>query len=286
MSLKTKRIGIIGLGIMGGGIASNFLKNGYMVNVWNRTKRVTDSLIKKGSVGCNTPKEVAQQSDVVFEVTANDKSSKSVWLGENGILAGSDKSKTLITNATLSVDWVDELARKCKGLKYTFFDMPMTGGRVGAEAGELTLLVGGDKDILEKISPVLKAISKKITYFGQAGQGIRYKLILNFLQAVHVIGFGQAMKIAKENNMDLKKVGDALVDRPGGTITALSWRDYQIEPNPINFSIEWIAKDLNYAKKFAKKIKSPLLDNVLKIYKSAVKRGLGNKDWASINTIK
>jgi len=286
MVLKAKKIGVIGLGIMGGGITSNFLKKGYPVYVWNRTKTVSQDYAKRGAVVCNSPREVSKQIDIIFEVTANDKSSKSVWLGKRGILQGADKNKILITNATLSVDWVDQLAQKCKSLGYTFFDMPMTGGRVGAETGTLTLLCGGDEKILKKMTPVLKAIAKKITYFGPAGHGMRYKLILNFLQAVHMIGFGQAMKIAKENKMDLKKVGDALVDRPGGITTTLSWRDYQKEPNPINFSIEWITKDLGYAKKFARKIKVPLLDQVLKIYKMAVKKGYAKKDWASINTLR
>ncbi len=281
-----KKIGIVGLGIMGGGIASNFLKKGYAVFVWNRTKKVSDDFVKKGAIACSTPAEVAQKADIIFEVTANDRSSKSVWTGKQGILAGASSDKILIASATLSIDWVDELIKLCKKSGYTFFDMALTGGRIGAESGALTLLCGGDENVLEGLKPTLSAIATKVLYFGSEGKGMRYKLILNFIQATHIVAFGQAMKIAKAYDMDTKKVGDALADRPGGVITALAWRDYQIEPDPINFSIEWITKDLAYAKKMIKYLDIRLLKEVLSEYKKAVKKGYSKKDWASINTLK
>jgi 3-hydroxyisobutyrate dehydrogenase-like beta-hydroxyacid dehydrogenase len=229
---------------------------------------------------------VAQKADIVFEITANDKSSQAVWKGRNGILAGATSDKVLIASATLSIDWVDELIRLCKKDGFTFFDMALTGGRIGAESGALTLLCGGDEKKLEKIKPTLSAIATKVLYFGSEGKGMRYKLILNFIQATHIVAFGQAMKIAKAYEMDTKKVGDALAERPGGVITSLAWRDYQSEPNPINFSIEWITKDLTYAKKMVKDIDVKLLKEVLSEYQKAIKKGFAKKDWASVNTIK
>lgn len=281
-----KKIGIVGLGIMGGGIAANFLKKGYTVYVWNRTKEVAEKYAGSGAVICSSPAEVVQKADIVFEVTANDKSSKSVWMGNEGILAGATTDKTLIASATLSIDWIDELIRLCKKSGFTFFDMALTGGRIGAESGALTLLCGGDEAKLEELKATLGAIATKILYFGSEGKGMRYKLILNFIQATHIVAFGQAMKIAKSYGMDTKKVGDALSERPGGVITALAWRDYQVEPNPINFSIEWITKDLTYAKKMVKDVDIKLLKEVLSEYKKAVKKGYAKKDWASINTLK
>ncbi len=281
-----KKIGVIGLGIMGGGIASNFLQKGYTTYVWNRTQKVADEYSKKGAIVCGSPSEVTQKADIVFEVTADDKSSKSVWLGTNGIFSGADANKVLIACATLSIDWINKLIQLSKTKGFTFFDMAMTGGRIGAESGTLTLLCGGDEFKLEKISSVLKNIATKVIYFGLAGSGMKYKLILNFIQATHVVAFGQAMKIAKAFNMDVKKVGDALAERPGGVITALAWRDYLVEPDPINFSIEWISKDLKYAKKMVNKLDILLLREVLSEYNKAIKKGYAKKDWASINTLK
>ncbi|MFC1647271.1 NAD(P)-dependent oxidoreductase [Patescibacteria group bacterium] len=285
MKKSSYKIGIVGLGIMGGGMADNFLKNGYDVYIWNRTKKVTDRFVKNGALKCETPKQVASKSDIVFEVTANDESSKSVWLGKKGILAGADKQKVLIISATVSIDWVDKLSLQCKKSGYTFFDMALTGGRIGAESGGLTLLCGGKKKILEKIKPTLKSIASKMFLFGPAGQGMRYKLILNFIQAVHMIGFGEAIKIAKAHNMNLEKVGDALVDKPGGAVTSMAWRDYRNDPDPINFAIKWITKDLTYAKKMAKKGNDNLLNYVLSDYKKAVKKGFSDRDWASISKL-
>lgn len=137
-----KKIGIVGLGIMGGGMATNFIKNGYPVFVWNRTKKVANDFRDKGASVCSSPAGVARKADIIFEVTANDESSKQVWIGKNGILAGANPKTILVASATLSVGWIDELIRKCRTNGFTFFDMALTGGRIGAETGTLTLLCG------------------------------------------------------------------------------------------------------------------------------------------------
>lgn len=285
MNKQLKTIAVIGTGIIGKGIAINFLKHNYPVIVWNRNKTKLKDLLNKGAKTANSPKEATSEADIVFEVTANDKSSRSVWLSKKGILAGSKPNTILITCATLSIPWIDELTSICKKKNRIFFDMPMTGGRIGAESGKLILLVGGDLKKLKKIENDLKAISQKVIYFGKEGMGMRFKLILNMLQAIHIAAFGEALKLAKETGLDIKKAGDALSERPGGTTTNIAWRDYKTEPNPINFSVEWITKDLTYAKKLAKKINTPLLDKVLTQYKKAVKNNLSQKDWTIINKL-
>lgn len=280
-----KSIGIVGLGIMGQGMATNFLKKGHKVFVWNRTKSAADKFKKKGAIVCNNPSEVAQNAEIVFEVTANDISSRKVWLAKNGILVGATRDSILITSATLSIRWIDKLISACKKNKLTFLDIPLTGGRIGAETGNLTLLSGGDKKILKSIEKDLKSIAGKIYHFGPQGHGMRYKLILNFLQASHIIAFGQAMKIASANKMDLKKVSESLADRPGGVITGIAQKTYFLDPNPVTFSIEWITKDLTYANLFAENLNLSILKDVLREYKMAVDAGYSNKDWASINKL-
>ena len=278
-----KTIGLIGVGIMGNGIAANYLKQGYQVLVWNRSKERTKPLVENGAVAKDSPREVAAGADIVFEVTANDESSRSVWLGENGILAGATAKTTLIASWTFSVAWIDELTDECARRDFTFFDMPLTGGRAGAENGTLTFLVGGDEHKLEDLKADLRAVSGKILYFGKAGSGIRYKLLLNALQAIHLIGLGEMLKIAEKAGMDVKKVGDALAEHPGGTTTNIAWRGYQKTPDPINFSVAWIAKDLGYAKVFAEDLNLPLLDDALEKYQKALAQGLGEKDFTEVN---
>jgi 3-hydroxyisobutyrate dehydrogenase len=285
MASKKFKIGIVGLGIMGRGMAGNFLKKSYKIFVWNRTKTVAKDFEKKGAVICKTPAEVAENADIIFEITANDESSKSVWLGKNGILAGASKGKILITSATLSIDWTDQLVKVCAKRKIDFLDIPLTGGRIGAETGNLTLLCGGNISTLKKITPTLKAVAGSIYHFGPEGHGMRYKLILNFVQATHIIAFGQAMRIAQKNGMDIKKVGEALAFRPGGVITEIANKSYFQDPDPVTFSIEWITKDLTYAKQFAEGVDVTVLDNVLAEYKKAMKKGLANKDWMRVSKL-
>lgn len=278
-----KKIGIVGLGIMGSGMAENFLKNGYELYVWNRSPEKADKLVKNGANLCKTPRDVAEKSDMVFEVTANDDSSRGVWTGDDGILAGASKDSVLVSSATLSVAWTDELAGLCRQKGFTFFDMPLTGGRVAAESGNLTLLVGGDETKLEELKPTLEAIAAKIFYFGPWGHGMRYKLLLNMLQAIHIVGFGEAMKIAETSDMDIDKVSAAFADRPGGVITGIAKASYHNQPDPLTFSTEWITKDLGYAKQFADSLNTPLLDDVLAKYRAALDSGKGQTDWTNIN---
>lgn len=277
-----KRIAVVGTGIMGSGIAANFLKAGYDVTVWNRTPAHAEPLIKQGAAAEASPRAAAAAADIIFEVTANDESSRAAWQGDNGILDGVDVSKTLIASATLTVDWIEELARLCAGKGYNFFDMPLTGGRPAAESGTLTLLTGGDEQKLALLKPDLTAISSKILYFGPSGSGMKYKLTLNALQATHLAAFGEAMRLAEKAGLDAAAVGPALVDRPGGIQTVIGWQAYQAGDIPLSFSVDWIAKDLHYAKQMAGDLPLPLLDDVLAGYDRLQKHGHGNDDWAMI----
>ena len=269
---------------MGHGITDNFLKNGYEVFVWNRSKDKLKNLIKKGVKLSKSPKEATQNAEIIFEVTANDQSSQSVWLSKDGILAGATPEKTLISCATLSISWTDKLAKICNRKGLNFFDMPMTGSRTGAEGGKLILLVGGDEEKLEKVKPVLKAISGEVLYFGKAGSGMRFKLLLNTLQSIHTVAFGEVLRMAKKMGLNLKEVGDTLTVRPGGVSTNLAWKNYQNEPKPLNFSTEWMTKDLKYTKEEFKNFPTPLLDTTLKIFKKAMKK-ISQKDYTMINKI-
>jgi 3-hydroxyisobutyrate dehydrogenase-like beta-hydroxyacid dehydrogenase len=269
---------------MGSGMASNYLKAGYQVNIWNRSPEKTRQLQEFGAKLLASPKLVAEASDIVFEVTANDESSRSVWQGDDGILTGANGDKTLVASATLSADWTDQLNGLCIDQGLVFFDMPLTGGRVAAESGTLTLLVGGNQDKLESLKSDLTAISSKLFYFGKAGSGMRYKLILNGLQAAHLAAFGEAMRLASRQGLDTELVGPALCDRPGGIVTEISWKAYRQARPPLTFSVDWITKDLEYAQKMAGGTELPILQDVLAKYHETQQKGRGSDDWTAINS--
>jgi 3-hydroxyisobutyrate dehydrogenase-like beta-hydroxyacid dehydrogenase len=277
---RGEKIGIIGLGTMGGHIAENFMKKKYQLFVCDLNEIAVKKFAKEGAIACANPKEVAQNADFIFDITPNDLSSKKVWTGKNGILEGATPDKILIVSATLSAGWIDTLAKKCKEGGFHFFDICINGGDRG-----ISFLCGGDKVLLKEITPVLRGAAAKIIYIGPVGQGTRYKLILNFLQAVHIIGFRQAMRIAKYQNMNLKKVGNALSKRPGGPLTEAAWEAYQEGSDETYFKIELITKDLTYAKTLAEHVDASLLVPALAEYKKALESGHAKEDWLSIVTL-
>lgn len=279
-----KKIGIVGLGIMGRGMAVNFIKNGYEVFVWNRTKSVSEGI--EGARICESPKEVVEKADIIFEVTANDESSREVWLSENGIIYGLTSEKIGIICSTVSIEWTNELIAEMNKKSFTLLDIPLTGGRVGAETGNMTLLCGGDKDVVESLKPTFEAIAGNVFYFGEVGSGMKYKLLLNFVQGTHIVAFGQAMKLAKKSGMNLESVADGLAFRPGGVITNIAKDTYFNDPDPITFSVEWITKDLTYAKQLADmmNVKLSLLEATLSEYKKIFEK-YKDRDWASVNKL-
>ncbi|WP_433679800.1 NAD(P)-dependent oxidoreductase [Nocardia sp. CA-119907] len=276
-------VAVVGLGIMGRGMADNLLKHGHQVTVWNRTAGRTRDLVEGGATRAETPAEAAARADVVFEVTANDESSREVWLGPDGIVAGARPGTVLISSATLSVSWVEELAAECARRGLAFFDMPVTGGSAGAQSGNLVMLAGGDQAGLAALEPVLGAIARDVRHFGPVGAGTRFKLVLNALQAIHLAAFGEAVKLAAAAGLDVEQVGAALVDRPGGVITQLAWQSFGTPPEPINFSAEWALKDLSYAARMSEQVHYPILDGVLSVFSDAVAQGRGHEDWSTVN---
>ncbi|NUW43989.1 NAD(P)-dependent oxidoreductase [Nonomuraea rhodomycinica] len=278
-------VAIVGVGIMGRGMAANLAGAGHEVVLWNRSPLRPEVLssISEAARVAGTPAEAARHADVVFEVTADDGSSRAVWTGPDGILAGARPGTTLISSATLSVDWVAELAAACAERGLTFFDMPVTGGAEGARTGNLTMLAGGDAARLAELDPVLTAVARDVRHFGPVGAGTRFKLVLNTLQAVHMVAFGEAMRLAGEAGLDLGQVGAALVERPGGVVTRLAHDNLVTPPDPINFSAEWARKDLDYASRLAGSGGYPFLDAVLTAFTRVVAEGRGGEDWSVVN---
>jgi 3-hydroxyisobutyrate dehydrogenase-like beta-hydroxyacid dehydrogenase len=278
-------VAVIGLGIMGHAMADHLRRGGHTVAVWNRNPRKADDLVEAGARLAASPADAAGQADLVFEVTADDASSRAVWLDpDTGILAGARPGAVLTTSATLSVGWIADLAEACAATGRPFLDMPLTGGRVGAEAGQLTLLVGGDPDVLAGISPTLDAIAKDVRHFGPVGAGTRFKLVLNALQAVHLAAFGEAMRLATAAGLDEAQVAEALVARPGGIVTQMAADGWLAAPDQVSFSVGWALKDLGYAEDMAPDdVAHPLLSDVRAVFERTAAAGHFDSDWTTVN---
>lgn len=282
-----RKIGIVGAGIMPAGMAQNFLKAGYEVTMWNRTPERLQPLIEAGAQHCDSPKEVAVAADIIIECVSDDEASRSVWVGEKGILAGSNTQKVLITSASLSLGWTDELARICHQKGYKFIDMPLTGSRAGAEGGTLKLLIGGDENVLESIRTELEVISDRIYHFGPNGAGMRFKLILNTLIGIHVNAAAQAARLAEAAGLDIKTVHHAIFDGsmgPASPSTNLLFSNIEQDESFLNFAVKWIEKDLRYAQKMAQDldIDFDLLNDTQLDYQRAKDSGLAERDLTAI----
>jgi 3-hydroxyisobutyrate dehydrogenase len=204
-------IAFIGLGNMGIGMARRLLGAGHELRLYNRIRSKAASLEHAGAHICETPQEASEGADAVITMTADDASSRSVWLGPGGVLAARLAARAFaIECSTLSYGWVIELAREAQRRDLRYLDAPVTGLPEHAASGTLTLLVGADPTHLEAATPLLGAISERILRFGGVGAGTAYKLIINMIGAVQIASVAEGIAIAERAGLDLEVVADAI----------------------------------------------------------------------------
>ena len=205
------RVAFIGLGRMGSGMAGRLLAAGHDLAVYNRSVSKAQALRESGARICMSAREAAAGAEVVIAMTANDESSRAVWMEESGVLAAQLASGVLaIECSTLSHEWVMQLAAEVerRGMKY--IDAPVTGLPDSAAAGELTLLVGAREQDLELARPVLAAFSNRVLRFGEVGAGTVYKLMINLMGAVQIAAAAEGMALAERAGLDPKLVAEAI----------------------------------------------------------------------------
>jgi 3-hydroxyisobutyrate dehydrogenase-like beta-hydroxyacid dehydrogenase len=192
-------VAFIGLGNIGIGMAQRLLAAGHDLRVYNRTRSKAVPLEHAGARVCATPREACEGAEAVIAMTADDDSSRSVWLGPDGVLAAQLVPRALaIECSTLSHDWVLELAAKSQARDLRYLDAPVTGLPEHAASGTLTLLVGAEAADLAAARPLLGAISKRILRFGGVGTGTAYKLIINMIGAVQIASVAEGMALAEK----------------------------------------------------------------------------------------
>jgi 3-hydroxyisobutyrate dehydrogenase len=206
-----KRIAFLGLGRMGAGMAARLVAAGHRVTVFNRTAARAEPLVRAGAARARSPREAAEGAEAVVAMTADDESSRAMWLGADGALAAAWAPRAFaIECTTLSHAWTLELARSAadRGLRY--LDAPVTGLPEAAAAGELTLLVGADPADLAAARPLLDALATRVLHFGAVGTGTAYKLVVNLLGAVQIASAAEGLALAERAGLDLNAVADAV----------------------------------------------------------------------------
>jgi 3-hydroxyisobutyrate dehydrogenase len=283
MSLPS--VAFLGLGIMGGSMTRRLLGAGVPLTVYNRNRAKAEALIPAGAKVADSPRAAAAGADIVIGMVSDDVVSRSLWLGESGALAGARPGTILIESSTLTVDWVRELAAAAAARGCEFVDAPVTGSKVQAASGELNFYVGGSAAALEKIRPVLTPMSRSISHLGPTGSGALLKLINNYLCAVEVAAFGEAVALIERSELDRTKALAVLMDgaAASGVTKTVVARMTAPDFTP-NFMLKLMTKDIGYAIKEAAARGQNLATaaTALEIFQRAVSAGHGEKDMAAI----
>jgi 3-hydroxyisobutyrate dehydrogenase len=206
-----KRIAFLGLGRMGAAMASRLLDRGYELTVYNRTAARAEPLANAGAKLATTARAACSGADAIVAMTADDVSSRAMWLGEDGALAAELAPGALaIECSTLSHDWALELAGRVAQRGARYIDSPVTGLPDAAAAGELTLLVGAGAEDFEAARPLLDALAARVLHFGAVGAGTAYKLAINLIGSVQIASAAEGLALAERAGLDPKLVVDAI----------------------------------------------------------------------------
>lgn len=283
--MEKAKVAILGLGIMGSGMAHRLLSAGFPVVVYNRTPEKCVPFAKEGASVAATPREAASQSPVVLSMIANDEASRDIWLGNDGALAGAREGSLLIECSTLGSAWIHELASKALQRGCRFLDAPVTGTKPHAASGELVFLVGGSADAVAAAAPVFSVLGRETVHLGPTGSGALMKLVNNFVCGVQAASFAEALAFIDVAGLDRAKAMSILTGgAPGsGIVKRVASRVEASDYTP-NFALRWMAKDLSYALREAKARGTALqtVTAALSLFERAINEGYGDEDFSAV----
>jgi 3-hydroxyisobutyrate dehydrogenase len=275
-----ERIGFIGLGIMGRGMAANLIKAGFTVTVWNRTIARMDELVAQGARAGANPADVAARSDIILVCVSDTPDVQGVVLGEQGVLRGARPGSLLIDCSTISPQATKEIATRLAQSGVYMLDAPVSGGSEGAAKGTLSIMVGGDAEQFARALPVFQAMGKTVTHVGGAGAGQTVKLVNQVLVVGNCLAMCEALLLAQAGGVDLQKTYDAISQGAAG-----SWMFTNRAPQIIRrdwrpgFTIDLQEKDLRLVMDAADELGAPLPGTALifQLYRTLQAQGLGEE---------
>ncbi|EOD79889.1 2-hydroxy-3-oxopropionate reductase [Grimontia indica] len=280
--MAQEKVAFIGLGVMGYPMAGHLKNAGFNTTVYNRTTAKAQAWADeyKGDFAV-TPREAAQDCDVVFVCVGNDDDVRSVIYGDDGVLASMKAGSVLVDHTTTSATLAEELAEACKEKSVHFIDAPVSGGQAGAENGVLTVMCGGDQTVFDAVKPVIDAYAKQAVLMGKNGQGQRCKMANQICITGILQGLSEALILAQASGLDIEQMVNVLKHGAAG-----SW---QMENRAVTmaqdkfdfgFAIDWMRKDLGICLDEAtgKGIELPLTKEVDEKYASLQAQGLGRMD--------
>jgi len=283
--MSKPRVAILGLGIMGSGMAGRLLSGGFPLSVYNRNHEKARPFGNAGAHLATSPQEAASRSDIIISMAADDVASREVWLGENGALSGARPGSVLIESSTLTAAWIKQLVAAAGKRGCELLDAPVTGTKPHAESGQLLFLVGGSTKALETAKPVLALLGRDVIHLGPVGSGALMKLINNFLAAVHTVSFGEALALIQAGGLDPQKAIPILTEGVPGSpmVKRVAARIESGDFTP-HFFMRLMAKDVGYALQEARERNVDLktASAALDVLTRAIAKGFGDKDFTAI----
>jgi 3-hydroxyisobutyrate dehydrogenase len=240
-----KRIGFIGLGIMGRPMSQNLLKAGYPVTVFNRSRGPAELLAAAGARVAESPKEVAAESDVVITMVTDTPDVEQVILGPGGVIEAAREGLVVVDMSTISPKTTREMSSELAKRGVAMLDAPVSGGDKGAREATLTIMVGGPEAVFNDCLPILQAMGRKVSLMGGSGAGQLTKLANQILVVGNMIGVCECLVFAKKAGLDQKKVIDSL-----SAGAASSWSLVNLGPKAADgdfapgFKVKLLQKDL------------------------------------------
>jgi len=251
---KTK-IGWIGTGVMGSSMVGHLMAAGFSATVYSRTKAKAQALIDKGAAWAASPQAVAEQSDVIFSIVGFPSDVREVMLGADGALAGSKAGNVLVDMTTSEPSLAVEIATAAKAKGVQSVDAPVSGGDIGAKNATLSIMIGGDKEVVDALAPCFQAMGKTIIHQGGPGSGQHTKMVNQTLIASNMIGVCEALLYAYKAGLDLPTVMQSVAPGAAG-----SWSLSNLGPRMMannfdpGFFVEHFIKDMGIALAEAKRM--------------------------------
>ncbi|MGD2200043.1 MAG: NAD(P)-dependent oxidoreductase [Candidatus Bathyarchaeota archaeon] len=280
-----KKIGFIGLGLMGSGMSMNLIKAGFPVTVWNRTASKMDPLVEAGAKAAASPKEVAEASEIILSIVTDSPDVEEVIMGSKGVIHGASTGDIVIDMSTISPAVTRDIAERLGEKGVRMLDAPVSGGAIGAQNGTLSIMVGGDPETFNEALPVFEAMGKTITHVGGNGMGQTVKLVNQILVGTAMLGVAEALMFAKKSGADLEKCHAAVSGGAAGSwqLTNNGARLLKGDMEP-GFKIKDYLKDLRLIMEAAAEVKMPLIETsvVHQMYRSLEAEDLTQKGTQAV----
>ena len=278
------KIGFIGLGNVGGKLASSLLRNKFELTVRDLNENLTKDFQNKGAKIANSPKELAQQVDLIITCLPSPKICAEVMEGSEGVINGLTKNKIWLEMSTTDESEIKRLGKFVSEKGAIPLDGPVSGGCHRAATGNIAIFVGGERNAFEKILPALTIMGRKILHTGALGSATVLKVITNYLASTHLVALGEAWTVAKKSNLDLSKVYKGIAVSSGNSFVHET--ESQVILNGsynINFTMDLVLKDTGLFDNLAKKLNAPLEISplIVKIFKDGQKK-YGSRAWSSM----